>query len=174
MTAFSRNEEKAHDKGCRATGLQVIGPSGKSLRLRANTSGYPVFGIKSETRNGCNVPCHRLVAFQKFGQALFIPGLEVRHVDGNRLNFLPENIALGTHADNMQDIPAEVRMQKALKATAAIRKHDRKAVKSFYAECKSYPLTMKQFGITSTGTLHYVLNGRPVKMRAKFAQQQTA
>jgi HNH endonuclease len=41
-----------------------------------------------------------LVAYQKFGMAMFEPGIEVRHKNNVRTNNRHENI-LGTHHDNM-------------------------------------------------------------------------
>lgn len=44
------------------------------------------------------VPIHRLVAYRKYGEeALFAPGIEVRHRDGDHYNNRSENILIGTH-----------------------------------------------------------------------------
>lgn len=47
---------------------------------------------------------HRLVALKKYGPELFMTGsIVVRHLDGDRLNNEPENIAIGTQKDNIRD-----------------------------------------------------------------------
>jgi hypothetical protein len=35
-----------------------------------------------------------------------------------------------------------------------------KQIQSFYNETKSYKLTKKMFGLTSSGTLHHIINKR--------------
>lgn len=45
---------------------------------------------------------HRLQAFQLFGEAALDADC-VRHLDGNKLNNRPENLAIGTYKDNMAD-----------------------------------------------------------------------
>jgi len=52
---------------------------------------------------------HRLVAYSKFGEAMFAPGIEVRHEDNDRYNNRPDNILIGTAYDNAMDIPEETR-----------------------------------------------------------------
>ena len=46
------------------------------------------------------VSAHRLAAYQKFGDLIYKDGIECRHVDGNKANFKPDNIILGSHAQN--------------------------------------------------------------------------
>lgn len=41
-------------------------------------------------------------------------------------------------------------------------KHNRVAVRAFYEACRSYKLTREKFGISSAGTLHYLLKGSRV------------
>lgn len=47
------------------------------------------------------VPVHVLVALAFHGERPH--GMEVRHLDGDRLNNRADNLAWGTHAENMQD-----------------------------------------------------------------------
>ena len=51
------------------------------------------------------------------------------------------------------DIPKQKRIDNA-----SNRKYDYEAVRSYYQETKSYKDTMKLFGITSKGTLNYILH----------------
>lgn len=49
------------------------------------------------------IPVHRFIAWCKFGDDIFTPGIVVRHMDGNHLNNRPDNLELGTHSDNYYD-----------------------------------------------------------------------
>lgn len=106
---------------------------------------------------------HRLQAFQKYGDLLYQDGVEVRHLDGNRENNSHENIVIGTHQENIMDIPEQVRIKKALHASSFLRKYDKEKVTEFFEECKSYKKTMEKFSISSKGTLHFILNGKKSK-----------
>ena len=101
---------------------------------------------------------HRLQAYQKYGHKMFDRGIEVRHKDGNSLNNSWNNILIGTHSNNMLDIPKQIRIKKAMHATSFVRKFNKNKVKEFHAKDKSYKKTMKEFGMTSKGTLNYILN----------------
>ena len=83
---------------------------------------------------------------------------EVRHVNADRGDFSWDNILIGTHSQNMMDIPEHIRLAKALHATSHVRKYDKGEVRKFYNGCKSYKKTMEQFDISSKGTLHFILN----------------
>ena len=109
---------------------------------------------------GCKVKVHRLQAFQKFGHAIYEPGIHVRHLNSNHQDNSDANIALGTASENMMDKPKEIRVRVS---SLANLKHDHPAIRAFFDECQSYSLTMRRFGLTSKGTLHYILNGRPAK-----------
>ncbi|MCH8067792.1 MAG: HNH endonuclease [Candidatus Marinimicrobia bacterium] len=101
---------------------------------------------------------HRLQAYQKYGHKMFDKGVEVRHKDGNSLNNSWDNILIGTHSDNMLDIPKQIRIKRAAHATSFIRKFNKDKVKEFHGKNRSYKNTMEEFGITSKGTLNYILN----------------
>jgi len=100
---------------------------------------------------------HRLQAYQKYGYKLYTKGIIVRHKDGNKLNNSWSNIIIGTASENQMDIPEQIRIKRAKHATSFIVKYDKAEVKDFHATSKSYIKTMKEFGITSKGTLNYIL-----------------
>lgn len=89
----------------------AYGPNG-ALRPAPDSKGYLRFnvGIKGKQFT-CWV--HRLVAFQKFGEAIHAPGIDVRHLDGNRQNNQPENIAIGSRSENLCDAPKSERVARA-------------------------------------------------------------
>jgi hypothetical protein len=104
------------------------------------------------------IKAHRLQAYQKYGDKLYETGIIVRHFDGNSKNNSWDNILIGTQSQNMMDIPKQIRVKSALIATSYVRKYDKNKVKEFYEKEKSYKKTMEYFNISSTGTLHFILN----------------
>ena len=148
----------AHNKGYRVTKEgKVIGVKGNELKLN-NYKGYYRFNFRNLNNGVSHVPVHRLQAYHKFGDAIFEKGIMVRHLDGDSTNNSWDNIEIGTNSDNMMDMSAEIRLAKALHATSFTRKHDKEAIKAYYAEYKSYAKTMEHFNISSKGTLHFILN----------------
>ncbi len=129
----------------------------KQIGKGLNRHGYHKFSMRINPKI-VEVTLHRLQAFQKFGDKLFEKGIVTRHLDGNPRNNEWSNIAIGTHTDNMQDIPKGVRLRKANYATSFVRKYDKLAIRNFHKEGKSYKETMYKFDISSKGTLHFILN----------------
>ena len=120
-------------------------------------NGYRVFNIRTD--GGIrSVPVHRLQAFFRYGDAMFENGVVVRHLNGVKEDNSFDNIAIGSASDNMMDVPQPVRLAKALRASSFLRKHDKGLIQEYYKESKSYKKTMERFGITSKGTLHFILN----------------
>jgi hypothetical protein len=72
-----------------------------------------------------NVFAHRLVALQKYGNALFEPGIEVRHKDGNPSNNSRDNILIGTAYENAMDKRPEVRRTAAVTASHSFHNQSR-------------------------------------------------
>jgi hypothetical protein len=73
---------------------------GRVLCLSSDVAGYP----QAQLSNGgvCRkIYIHRLVIEAFVGPRP--PGLEVRHLDGNKRNNTPANLAYGTHAENVAD-----------------------------------------------------------------------
>lgn len=135
---------------------KLLNPKGKEVGIVKDT-GYIASMIRVNKKRVWYT-CHRLQAFQKYGNKLYEEGILVRHKDGNPLNNSWENILIGTVSDNMMDIPEQVRIKKAKDAWVGRRKYNKEEVKDFYKTSKSYKETMGEFGITSKGTLHYILN----------------
>lgn len=160
---YSKAEKIAFKKGCRVINGKVISWTGceRSYDL---CSGYPRFGMKcgsrtDDTRKHYDVFVHRLVAYQKYGDKIYEEGIEVRHLDGNTLNFSEENIEIGSHSDNMLDIPKKKRKDMARNN---IRFSDKtvEAIRNFHRKSHSYRDTMDTFDIPSKSTLWYILNRR--------------
>ncbi len=157
---------KAHEDGYRVVDKKVISPySGEAIRL-TTVRGYPKFAHRIG-KPGARpiVMVHRLVAYQKYGNKLFEEGIQVRHLDGDKLNFSEDNICIGTASENAMDMPREQRVARARKGVLAGSKARRRwsdeeilAIRKRHEETSSYSVVMKEFGITSKGSLHYIIN----------------
>lgn len=53
---------------------------------------------------------------------MFNEGIQVRHLNGDKLDFNEKNIAIGTQRENIMDIPQEKRIELAKKAASKLRK----------------------------------------------------
>lgn len=119
MNAKERLVE-AYEKGYR------VDPTGKPIGLRgqlivahADKDGYLRFTIKFSDGKCCGILVHRLAAYQKFKDELFRPGIEVRHLNGNKIDNSENNVAIGSHSQNEMD-------KDPVKRTEASRRAARK------------------------------------------------
>lgn len=121
------------------------------------SKGYKIFTIRMIGYNGC-IPVHRLVAYQKYGDKIFEPGMQVRHLDSNKLNNKYKNITIGTAKENASDKSHEVVRRAVLIAASVWKKHDHKKILEARKNGCSYKEIMKRFNITSKGTLSFIIN----------------
>lgn len=122
---------------------------------------YFYFGVKYQGKK-CNIPVHRLQAFQKFGTKLFDPGIQVRHLDGDSYNNRFENIAIGTQSENMMDRPEEQRIRLAKNAAKHKRKWSDEEIEKI-KKMRESGHTYKQIRAVypmALSTLSYILNGK--------------
>lgn len=151
---FSKNEKIAIEKGYTITEEgDIVSPYGKIKGCTCK--GYKTFKIDTGGRKFINIRVHRLQAYQKYGEKIYEKGIEVRHLDNISTNNSWENIAIGTHSENMLDKPKEVRVKNAQKASL---KYDKIAIREFHQIDRSYKKTMEKFNISSKGTLSDILN----------------
>ena len=158
-TDFSRNEIEAFDKGYRINKDGVVKYLNKIVG-GSMRNGCKQFGYRDSENKIKRCKFHRLQAYQKFGNKIYEEGMVVRHLDGNPLNNNWDNIEIGTDYDNHMDIPSEVRMNVAIKATKGTIRWDYKAIRAMYDSGMYYSQIMKETGITSKGTLSYIINER--------------
>lgn len=159
----------AYEKGYRVNDGEVISPfSGNPRKLHLDTRGYPRFSVRVRN-NGCwqteDVLVHRLAAYQKYGEKIFEPGIEVRHLNNDRLNNLFHNLDIGTPHQNSMDRPEERRFKESIDASTHLRKFTDREVRQIrrdHALHRSYAYVMNKWEITSKGTLHYILNNNYV------------
>lgn len=153
-------EQYLFKKGYRITEQGVVlNPKGNEVTGYVNSHGYRSFGFRDKTGNSKRCDFHRLQAFQKYGEVIFVTGVQVRHKNNDKFDNTFENILIGTNHQNQMDIPEHIRHSRALHAASFIRKYNREEVKKFYHDSgRSYKKTMEAFDISSKGTLHFILN----------------
>ena len=147
---------------------EVISPNGIVRKCKINKKGYKAFNIKVNGK-GLIVYVHKLCAYKKYGyQALLCDC--VRHLDGNPLNNKPNNIDIGSFSDNMLDVPKEKRVKNAKYASSCTENYHPddivEQIKQF-KKSHSYNETMREFNISSKGTLWYMLNKRTISNNKK-------
>lgn len=103
----------AYDKGYRIINNNCITPKGKILAgtIKQHPVPYRQFSIRTSS-GARTVFFHSLMAYQLYQEEYFKDGIVARHLDGNSLNNLPDNIKLGTMKDNTLDIPSKRRSAK--------------------------------------------------------------
>jgi len=105
------------------------------------------------------IPVHRFVAYFKFGDKIF-ENLEVRHLNNDSLDNNWDNIDIGTHSENILDMPKEKRIQKAIHASSKRRKFSDEEVKKI-KEDRNNGMNYKDLCVkykTSKSTLSYLFN----------------
>ena len=130
---------------------------------------YYTFNISVKPGSKYPVKVHRLQAYQKFGDAMFEPGILVRHLDENSLNNRPGNLALGTGTDNSMDRDPQARKEHAAKGKQKYSAEFVEKLRSEHASGKSYKALEAEYGVARS-TLSYYLS-RDAK-RTSFTHPQ--
>lgn len=143
---------ESYESGYRVVDGIPYNPDGKRLKGWIQAGYHYIRPTKK-----VSLAVHRLVVYQKFGEEMFAPDIEVRHLDNNKLNNLAENIGIGNRSENMMDLPKERRVEMARKQST---KYDADEIKRLYEELGSYSKVMKATGIKSKGTIAYIINKR--------------
>lgn len=148
---------KAFDLGYRVLDNGDVVKCGKKRKLYYNKRNkygkYYCFGIKIGVIT-YSVPVHLLMAYQKYGER-YLTAQCVRHLNGNSLDNSIDNIEIGTFSDNMLDIPKEVRIRKSALAN---RKYNSDEIRIYRENGHSYKEIMERYGISSKGTISYIIN----------------
>ena len=104
------NKSERSRKAGIASGIERKAAARINRKVRMNTAGYPCLSRIVLTDEellllpGCGhlVLIHRLVAAKKYGRP--ISGSEVvRHINGDKMDYRPENLVVGSHSDNAGD-----------------------------------------------------------------------
>lgn len=120
--------------------------------------GYYRFAVNKHER----VLVHRLQAYQKYGDKIFEPGIQVRHLNGNSLDNSVNNIDIGTASDNCQDKLPCVRRAAAKTAASTLKKLSDEDLASFRKDRESgytYRQLMKKYNLAKS-TVSYIVNNK--------------
>lgn len=112
---------RSHLLGYRVDDLGAVMGLRGARRCRVDRDGYYTFNVRiaGECRP---VRAHMLAAFQVHGEAALAPGIQIRHLDGNRLNNAATNLAIGSPTDNYLDRTPAARQAHAMVAARARRR----------------------------------------------------
>jgi len=138
-------------------------PSGIKLNGIYKESNGVIYHVIHPYKSSPLIKVAQLVAFQKYGEEALKKDIVVRHLDGDSLNNLDENIAMGTQSDNMSDRNREDRLEHSIKAATNLRKFTDKEIEEMKDKHKqgwSYKMLMEHYGITSKGTMSYIINNK--------------
>jgi hypothetical protein len=167
-SGFHKATKIAYDRGYRVLADGRVQGLTKILNLSTVFQNkLPYYRINFRGYNQDRLICkvHQLAAYQKYGDKVFKDGIQVRHLDNNSLNNAEDNITIGTAFDNAGDKLPETNKRTSIFASTHVRKFsdtEMEEIRCFHAKTRSYKETMECFGISSKGTLHYMLNKKYV------------
>lgn len=151
----------AFEKGYTVDEHGTVFFNNKKRSLNLNKRGYYNFTLRIKQVDSKDifrrVFVHKLQAYQIFGDKMFVSGMEVRHLDNDKKNNSLKNIAIGTHQENMLDIDEQTRLNKAISATAYVKKYDHEEIIKLYNEGNSYSKIMQKLNIKSKGTISFII-----------------
>lgn len=145
-------------KGYTITNKGNVFYRGKKRKLKPDGRGYLFISIRLFDGRSANLRIHKLQAFKKYGTKMFEDSIQVRHLNGDSSDNHYDNISIGTQSENTMDIPPEKRLQKAMHATSFWRKYNPVDIRKDYRNGIGYKSLMNKYGISSKGTLWYILN----------------
>lgn len=111
-----------------ATGI-IYGLKGGPLKLTlSGTQRYPTVAVSTVGvgKESHAVPAHRFAAYFIWGDEIFKPELQVRHLNG-LYDLRACSLSLGTRIENMSDVPAAVRSRAAAAGRAGQVKKSKNA-----------------------------------------------
>jgi len=151
---------KAFNRGYKVSkNGKVYNPKGDVVKGTVTKEGYLKFGIRFQDINSGTIKVHRLQAYQKFGNEIFLEGIQVRHLNNIKLDNSWDNIDIGTQSENKLDMPKKQRQEIAEHASSFIKIHDHERIKEYYKNKNvSYNDIMEKFDISSKGTVSYIIN----------------
>lgn len=155
---------RAHDLGYRVLeNGDLTNSAGIVLPGSLNKSGYYTHAVRiivDGKKKHASFTRHRLQAYQKYGEAMFVAGLVCRHLNNISTDNSIENIVIGTPSQNSRDMPAEKRLEKSINAASRLRKFDDETVGKIRQDHEaglSYNKLRAKYGVCK-GTLSYMFN----------------
>lgn len=159
---FSKNEAYAYEKGYRIDkDGNAYGLKHRILKPYIDKKNYKFFCCRFNKKT-ILISYHRFQAYSKFGDKIYEKEICVRHLNGNPLDNSWNNIEIGTTQENMLDIPKEKRLSitsyMSSQRKNAFSKEKILAIKEAHKNGLSYKEIMDKFGISSKGTISYIIN----------------
>jgi hypothetical protein len=130
----------------------VFSPSGKKLRPAPDSKGYLRFNVR-HAKAAWTCWVHRLQAFQKFGEAIYVPGTDVRHYPNPNPDNSIENIHLGTRSENLRDVPADERTARACRMNETKHGATRATIQGFLDSGKGVRETARLAGCSTSAVM---------------------
>lgn len=116
-------------------------------------SGYYSFSINVANKKPVIVFTHRLQAYQKYGLELYNEGMLVRHLNDVKTDNRFENIQIGTHTDNFNDMSTaswNLKYEKAKNTRSRYSLEDRVELRKLFDQGWTYNRLMKKFGYSKS------------------------
>lgn len=132
---------------------------GKQLFGSVCTKGHLKLHTKIDGKS-VHVYIHRIQAYQKFGEDIYNEGILVRHLNSIPSDNSWDNIGIGTHSDNMMDMPKEMRVKKSSNANKKYSDELVIEIKEYHISGHSYKEIMEKYNISSKGTVSNIINVR--------------
>jgi len=153
---------------------EVVSPTGTIRKLnlshnkeRGYAHRYWQFTIRNGEGKTNTILVHKLVAYQKFGEAAYMSAECVRHLNGNPQDNRFDNIEIGTLKENSMDISKEGRRAMTAKAVAASRRKDWDLIDADRSEGMVYTSLAPKYGVSlSCLGKRYSKNGKRPTARA--------
>lgn len=149
---------EASKRGYRIENGRPVSPSGKILSMNKNKEGYYRFSFLDSDGDVRSIVVHRMVAFQKYGNELFNPGVEVRHLNGIKEDNSVDNILIGSKSDNEMDKPEEKRRNVARNAAKKLSEGEVTQLRMDRAAGMKYEELSQKYGIRKS-TISYIVRG---------------
>ena len=133
-----------------------INPNGSEVtghEKNKNGKLYVHFTITDSFGTRRPIPVARVIAYLKFGEDAFKPGIQTRHLNGNSLDNNWSNIAIGTAEQNSMDRDPEARREHAKIAARARRRLTDDEVRRLLrlrAKGAKYKELTKLFGVSKS------------------------
>lgn len=120
MSKYKDNARKALARGYWVDGDGIPQGMNGPLKCHNTSMGFPRFSVNL-SRVRSHVLVHQLAALILFGEEGLSDDVAILHLDRNRENNAPSNLALGTRTDAQMLIPRHERILYAVNAASRLR-----------------------------------------------------
>jgi hypothetical protein len=146
-----------YNAGYKVVDEKLYNPKGNPLKGGLSWDGYPTVNYRYKGVV-LKIKIHRLHAYAIYGDKIFQSGIQVRHLDGNKLNFKKDNLALGTQDENAMDITYTKRVGRSKKGGDREHQNKHAQVIEFSKSGATISEIMSKFNIKARSTVTYILN----------------